>query len=536
MNAITRMLRRESTMSSQRFPPLFFLLLLFLHSDRANANWCSLCPEGISYERTQNASISWNGNYLNCAAAQRVAEQISDPDKCTSFLAQAREACFCPSEIFSSGCQMCPNGGTKSLESAECQAIAEVVQSAEMGSAECDAAQSLAEEECCNYNLSPPPLEANRCSLCAEGDEPTANMTQVLYGDTTCNDLQTSASVISNSSDSCYLLQLQGVRLCGCTSQKLRKCNLCAGSDDSPLFPDRVASSDGQTCGDLHQSVSESNEMCATIQVKGYFECGCEKLPNLYMEPCSLCFDPADAFIDNIFANQTDYRCSDAALDIYASGDGSKECLRSQAQAVLDCGCAKSPPTSLEPTCTLCPGGLEPAFPDVEIPDFPGLTCAAYEKLVPTLFDGSTCNRENLKSIRALCGCPKDAVCRLCNDGDDVVDASKIVVGENGDQRSCGQLADAAQYIKLGASIRDFQDQCQSYRDGYSSQCCPGSSIEALTFDFPTSSPTVTATPSIFIEDRTFSNSQESMSAASAITTSIIVFASVSFTLLCIPS
>ncbi|KAI2511953.1 hypothetical protein MHU86_2469 [Fragilaria crotonensis] len=431
---------------------------------------------------------------------------------------------------------MCPNGGTQNLQSAECQAIAEDVQSAEIGSDACKAAQSLAQGECCEYNLSPPPLQANRCSLCAEGDEPTGNMTQVIYGDTTCNDLQASASVISNSSDSCYLLQLQGVRLCGCKSQKLRKCNLCAGSDDSPPFPDRVASSDGQTCGDLHQSVSESNDMCATIQVKGYYQCGCQKLPNLYVEPCSLCFDPAhpDDFIDNTFANQTNYRCSDAALDIFASGDGSKECLRNQAQAVLDCGCEKSPPTPLEPTCTLCPGGFEPAFPDQEIPDFPGLTCAAYEKLVPTLFDGSKCNREDLKSFRALCGCPKEAVCRLCNDGDDVVDESKTVVGENGDTHSCGRLADAAQYIKLGASIRDFQDQCQSYRDGYSSQCCPGSSVEALTFDFPTSAPTLTATPSIV--NRTISDSLESMSAASSFTTSFTFVAMVSYTLMCVAS
>ena len=72
--------------------------------------------------------------------------------------------------------------------------------------------------------------------------------------------------------------------------------------------------------------------------MKGHIQCGCETLPNLYVERSTLlCFDPADP---EDFIDTTNYRCTDAALDAVARGDGSKEeCLKWQAQAVFDCGC-----------------------------------------------------------------------------------------------------------------------------------------------------------------------------------------------------
>ena len=469
------------------------LILLFtiLGGCHTYARSCTLCTAGISSDRTLNSSVQWKEYSMNCAAAQVFAKHIDDPEECEQFLEKARDSCFCPEDQSSHECEMCPNGGEPNRELVECEAMLTSLSTAENGSVECEVAQLLAQNDCCIINLSPPAYESNPCSLCAEGSEPTANMTQVVYGDTTCNDLEAAASVISNSSDSSYLLQLQGVRLCGCQSQKLRKCNLCAGSDMSPPNPTKIVGEDGQTCGDLHQSVSESNHLCTNIQVKGYFQCGCEQLPDLSVEPCTLCFDneDPDKLEDPLFANRTNYRCSDAAVDIYASGDGSKECLQSQAQAAISCGCKKVPPPPLEPTCTLCPGGLDPLVPSREIPMFPGISCESYNQLVPTLFDGSNCGHEDLQSIRNLCGCPKEAVCQLCNSGDDVVDANKVVTGKNGDTHSCEELAEAAQYIKLGASIRDFQAQCQEYREEYASDCCPGSSIDELTFSFPTPSP-----------------------------------------------
>ena len=116
------------------------------------------------------------------------------------------------------------------------------------------------------------------------------------------------------------------------------------GSNNSLPFPDRAVSSDVQTCGDavtLSKSVSGPHELCATIKMKGFIRSGCKKLSKLYIQISTLCFDPAnpDNFIDTIFASQMNYGCTDAALDIFASWDVLKECLRSQAQAILDCGC-----------------------------------------------------------------------------------------------------------------------------------------------------------------------------------------------------
>jgi hypothetical protein len=462
--------------------------LLLLHSVHAHS--CHLCPEGGS-TKVPTRIIDWSDFQMTCLAAEEYARNINDETRCQNFIEDNQLVCQCSEQVVRT-CTMCPNGGLASVASAECQGVYQGLAFAEYGTEECEGYQAIAQESCCNIYVTPPAASQNQCTLCAGGEEPVRNLMDIIYDDVTCNDLQASASVVSNSSDACYPLQLQGVQFCECPSDQLRKCNLCAqDAEAEPPFPDTVVSDD-LTCADLHQSVAESNDMCSTIQAKGHFLCGCEKLPELEDGSCSLCFDVDDTFVNRIFANTTQYYCSDAAVDIFAMGDGTKDCLKHQAQAAIDCGCESLPPAPLEPTCTLCPGGFEPEFPDREIPDYNGLTCGKYDKLVPILFDGSNCNRQDLESYRNLCGCPEEAICRLCNSGDEIEDADLHTVDVNNVDRTCGELVQAAKHITLGASISGFQSQCQAYREFYSSDCCPGSSIEPLEFDFQTAAPTST--------------------------------------------
>ena len=124
----------------------------------------------------------------------------------------------------------------------------------------------------------------------------------------------------------------------------IKQHNLCAGSHNSPPFPDRI----GQRILTGRYAVTRwPTRICLWVSAivcesssEWFFQCGCDKLPKLYVESCTNCFDPADPdnFINTIFASKTNYQCSDATLDIFVRWDVSKECLRSQAHAVLDCG------------------------------------------------------------------------------------------------------------------------------------------------------------------------------------------------------
>lgn len=384
-------------------------------------------------------------------------------------------------------CGMCPYGGTPDYRKSLCVNIAKNILFSNMGDEECTIYQTESDaHNCCTGSRSPPPQIQDSCELCAEGGMP--NLGQQAYPGTSCSDLSARANVISNTTRQCYLLQLQGARFCGCPSEGLRKCNLCAGdAGDEFLYADNPVNVNGEvkTCNALHESIAESDNDCPTIQAHGYFNCGCSKLPNV-TEKCSLCYVESDAYTDNVFNEEeygTDYRCSDFQVDLFAAkGD---ECTKGQAEAALRCGCQSKPPPAKEPFCTLCPGGLDPELGDREVPEF-GVTCQFFSDVVPLLYDGNNCH--SLENIRNLCQCPTEAKCRLCNFGDLVVDETKIVTGPTQDL-TCAEVDNAAQFIQLGSSISSFQEQCQNYRTEFASACCPGSSIEPLVFDFPSQAP-----------------------------------------------
>jgi len=133
---------------------------------------------------------------------------------------------------------------------------------------------------------------------------------------------------------------------------------------------------------------------------------------------------------------------------------------------------------------------MDPEFPDRVIENAFGgsVTCDTFNQLVPVLYDSSTCHNEFLTSLTNYCGCPDVAVCRVCNLGDDLINPDKIVKSPTQDV-TCVEVKTASQLIQLGASIRAFQQQCQAFRDDYATDCCPGSSIEPLQFDFPSPAP-----------------------------------------------
>jgi hypothetical protein len=297
---------------------------------------------------------------------------------------------------------------------------------------------------------------------------------------------------------------------------------LCAGDTVvTPPAPDAIADLDGETtCADLHESVSEFDESCPTIQAKGHFLCGCKELPVLEKGSCSLCHDPSETYIDNIFETRllddgspVNVFCSDAAVEIFASGNDAKACAQAQAQAAISCGCKSHPEPPADPSCTLCPGNMDPQFPENVLQDL-GISCRTSKELVPSLYDGSNCGAA-VSSYQSYCGCPEQAICRLCNLGDDIVNPNKVVVNPT-QEVTCAEVDSASHHIILGASVGAFQSQCQTFRDNYASACCPGSSIEPLEFNFPSPAPSIV--PNIVAE----SNNGDSGAAAGSMTTMLL--------------
>jgi hypothetical protein len=336
----------------------------------------------------------------------------------------------------------------------------------------------------------PPPVLQDQCTLCPNGLMPERNLSDVIYpnSDTTCSDLMAEASVISNATTSCSLIRIQGNRLCQCPGEQ-SLCTICADGQ-APDYPNVIAGENGETCDDLDNSVFDRDERCPTIQAKGYYTCGCKTLPEIEGGSCSLCYEKNEFYMDGPFGEKEDYYCSDSAADIYAAGEGSASCIQNQAKAALYCGCESRPPPPEFPSCTLCPGNIDPQLGDRDLePYYPGITCSTFQELVPILYDTSTCHQ--IQDIRNYCGCPPPPVCRLCNGNHTVEDPERIIPGDSAN-RTCEELQEAAAVLTLGSDINSFQTSCQAYRENYAADCCPEAEIEPLTVDFPTAAPSRT--------------------------------------------
>lgn len=505
----TRSQRSETTTTTRRKKmqsiSATLLLLIAVHSTTATAATCSLCPNG----RVSDApwlSVAYKDYEMTCAAAEEYALNLdADSDACTALVEALAFPCRCfPEDVT---CPMCVDPEEAPLlSSSDCRDVYRELPLMPLGSVECSDSQIIAQGSgCCAAALqgtrAPPPLVQDRCSLCADGSVPLRDLTETIdgLGGKTCNDLQAQTSVSSNSSQVCFYLQSLGIRSCQCPAENFRQCKLCAGEneeDENPPFPDAIADLDGKTtCADLHQSVFESADSCPTIQAKGYFFCSCSELPVLEEGSCSLCHDPNESYTNNVFetrklddGSQVDVYCSDAAAEIFVLGND-KKCAQAQAQAAISCGCKSHPTPPVDPSCTLCPGGMDPESPNHFLTDLQ-LSCHTFNQLVPSLFDGSSCGAEQLSSYQHSCGCPTQATCRLCNLGDDIVDPNKVVVNPT-QEVTCADIDQVSHTIKLGPSIGAFQHQCQNFRDEYASECCPGSSIEPLSFGFPSPAPSV---------------------------------------------
>lgn len=168
-------------------------------------------------------------------------------------------------------------------------------------------------------------------------------------------------------------------------------------------------------------------------------------------DQCSLCADGSDPDM-SLSSDDLGWNCWD--LNTFASilKEGESECTELQIVGFQDCAC----PTFPDGFCTLCPGGFSD-IPDktTSVPSTNNLTCGDILFVEETLLQGGC---EDLAPYRDRCGCPAEADCTFCADGNTPVHSNRVLPYLNTatSQTTCGVQASLA----FSATT---VDQCDMY-------------------------------------------------------------------------
>ncbi len=170
-------------MTSQRFPPLLFLLwqLLLRHQWANSTNALHVQKDFRTNERTKRRMVSSRHGITTTwiAPPRRESQSRSVIQTYIPCFGTSKRGALLFKCVPTAAHQLCDprNDGNSSMRTTfNLKSWLSGVQCASI---------SGARGECCTYNLSLLPLEANYCMLCTKGkDDPTANnvLTQVLYG------------------------------------------------------------------------------------------------------------------------------------------------------------------------------------------------------------------------------------------------------------------------------------------------------------------------------------------------------------------
>ena len=178
---------------------------------------------------------------------------------------------------------------------------------------------------------------------------------------------------------------------------------------------------------------------------------------------CTICPDGTKSFKAGKYVPSFNSTCGQLeTLLLFQIDEEFCNLTRSQLAAWCEC-------PGVEPTCTFCPDGTEPANPDFVIPDTNGTTCSDYVYYA-SIASSDTCNA--FTAFRDLCGgCvdpapttspaptaspPTNECSTLCPDGTNAPDPDAIIYMQDGETFTCGQVEE---FLALG--FGDLLGNCE---------------------------------------------------------------------------
>jgi hypothetical protein len=392
--------------------------------DISPVNTCTLCSDrstpakGDKYIADLDMTCSELEAYMNYVPA----------DQCTMpwITDFTRFDFFCGCESAVAPCPICPDGSIEisnpdaiipyliipNNENPTCQELATlgvISQPGELVLDDCDIFEAQADFCGCPGATKP----EDSCDFCPGGDSPPNPSLITPFGDT-CEELNEYLSFLpSNECDSerVGFIKRQDF-LCGCPSATT-SCTICPdhGSNDAE-YADRhipllsLPLNSNPTCGEVVEFMSVndgdlSQAGCSALQeYQGY--CGCPAIP--VKNECSFCpnggtpFNP-DKVISDVFTCQGLYDFV-SFLRMDECGENASDFKQIQAFAYV-CGCP-----DVQPSCTLCPAGIDPPSATKLADSNEGTACGEYAEFVASLTENECTSQQNeIRETASVCGC-----------------------------------------------------------------------------------------------------------------------------------
>jgi len=392
--------------------------------DLMPVNACGFCSNGLQAAQGERfiQEIQMTCSELEFYLAYVPADQCNEP-----WIADfKRFDYFCGCADTTAPCPICPDGSIEvsnpdaiipyliipNNENPTCRQLATLGVIAEPGELVLeDCSVFTAQAGFCGCPTTSKP--ADSCEFCPGGDSPTKPSLITPFGDT-CGELSEYLSFLPSNecnSDRVGFIKRQDF-LCGCPSATT-SCALCAdhGSNDA-AYADRhipllsLPLNANPTCGEVVEFMAVndgdlSEAGCTALQgYQGY--CGCPSVPP--KNECSFCPNGGSPSNPNKVVSDV-FTCQ--GLDDFVSflsanecGDNSRDFKQIQAYAYV-CGCPNT-----QPSCTLCPPGIEPPSASKLVEDNDGTTCGEYAEYVASL-TGDQCSVQNneIRAAASVCGC-----------------------------------------------------------------------------------------------------------------------------------
>lgn len=220
-----------------------------------------------------------------CSEWNEIAKESTAKHECDTFQAVTGAACGCEDPP-KSGCDVCPHGlkwGSKVYYEDDTEETCENAIFWMSSNPEgCEKYAEHVSRYCC----------FDSCSICHGGSFSSNELIEYENGSTmSCGNAALTASFLSAHSDDCIDIQSRAAKYCSCETQR-EKCTLCANGAPPPLKDAIIMGENSLTmsCSKAHHSAPYLNarsESCPVVQANGVLYCGCE----LSNEGCSLCGD-----------------------------------------------------------------------------------------------------------------------------------------------------------------------------------------------------------------------------------------------------
>lgn len=393
-------------------------------ADTSPVNACKLCSDGNSIGSPDKyiAELQMTCGELELYLSHVPADQCQMP-WVVDFM---RFDFFCGCASATAPCPMCPDGSIDitnpaaiipyliipNNENPTCQQLATLGVIAEPGELVLDDCSTFENQaNFCGCPGASKPEEA--CEFCPGGGDPPNPDLVTPFGDT-CKELGDYLSFLP--ADQCDSDRIDFIKrqdfLCGCPTATTN-CALCGNDGSNKVeFVDRhipllsLPLNTNPTCGEVVEFMAVndgdlSGSGCTALQeYQGY--CGCPSVPSI--NACSFC--PNGGSPSNLEKVVSDVFTCQALQDFVSflpgdeCGTNSSDFEQIQAFAYV-CGCPDT-----QPSCTLCPGGIDPPSASKLIGDRDGTTCGEYAEYVASQTSEQCAGRSaEIQSTASVCGC-----------------------------------------------------------------------------------------------------------------------------------